>query len=153
MKKIRTKMWMRLLLSSLAGGLIVSPALAEPSSVTVNVSGLHSQKGDVVVCLWNQQDKDFPICSNTASFQHLLVAANAATVAVTFQNVPSGEYAISAFHDENQDGKINRDFIGRPREGIAFSNMNQGGRSRPSFDQAKFAVSGAKTISLSLMYF
>jgi uncharacterized protein (DUF2141 family) len=146
---------MCLVLSGLAVSLIVSPVSAQQSSITVNVSGLHSQKGDLVVCLWKQADKDFPICSNSASFQHETVKAAASTLIVTFPKVPSGEYAISAFHDENENTKIDRNFMGKPKEGLAFSNMseNKGKRERPSFDKAKFTVNGAKTISMSLMYF
>lgn len=155
MKLMRSGLWIRLMVGSLATGLMSAPVSAEQSSVNVNVSGLRSSKGNIVLCLWKRQDKDFPVCSNTASFQHLTVKATDGTVTATFQNIPSGEYAISAFHDENQDGKLNRGFMGRPKEGIAFSSQdsNQGDRGRPSFDQAKFTVNGVKAISLSLLYF
>ncbi len=155
MKLMRSELWIRLMVGGLATSLMSLPVSAEPSSVTVNVSRLHSLKGKLVICLWKRQDKGFPICSNTASFQHITVKVTAAMVTATFQNIPSGEYAISAFHDENQDGTLNRGFWGRPKEGIAFSSQepNQGDRGRPSFDRSKFTVNGAKTISLSVLYF
>jgi uncharacterized protein (DUF2141 family) len=151
---MQSKMWMRPLLGGLATALMVPPASAQQESITVNVSGLRSQKGNVVVCLWKQQEQEFPLCSSTASFKITAVKASAAAVTATFTNVPSGEYAISAFHDENQDGKINRGMMGRPKEGIGFSNLNgtPNKRERPSFDKAKFTVNGAKTIALAFMY-
>jgi uncharacterized protein (DUF2141 family) len=156
MKMMRNRLWMRLFLGGLFVSFIDPPAMAQQATVTVNVSGLHSQKGNIVVCLWNK-DKDFPICSETASFKHVTVKAASSTVTATFQNVAPGEYALSAFHDENQDGKINRGFMGRPKEGIAFSgkkpDQSQSDRGRPSFDKEKFTVNGAKTISMSLKYF
>lgn len=144
------KMWMPSLLIGILVSLTSELVSAEQSSVTVNLSRLRSQKGQIVVCLWRQQDKNFPMCSNEASFQHIIAKASTSTIEVRFQSVPSGDYAISAFHDENQNGKIDRGFMGRPEEGIAFSNMTQE-RGRPSFDKAKFSLNGAKTISLSLM--
>ncbi|MBW4616447.1 MAG: DUF2141 domain-containing protein [Desmonostoc vinosum HA7617-LM4] len=151
MNMIHTRMWMRLLLTGIFVSL-TSPSLsAQPSSVTVTLSGLRSQKGNVMVCLWKQQDKDFPICSDRASFQHVTVNPTAKVVTVKFENVPSGDYAISAFHDENKNGKIDRGFMGMPKEGIGFSNMTQE-QGRPSFERAKFTLDGEKTISLSFMY-
>jgi len=154
-KMIHTRMWALPLLGGLVASLLIPPASAQQASITVNLSGIRSQKGNIVVCLWKKQDKDFPLCSNTGSFRHATVKATASTVTATFQNVPSGEYSLSAFHDENQDGKINRNLMGRPKEGIAFSGMspNQGDRGRASFDKSKFTVTGAKTISMSLRYF
>jgi uncharacterized protein (DUF2141 family) len=143
--------WVRSLLIGAATSLINFPVSAEQSSVTVNIGGLHSQKGNVMICLWRQQDKNFPVCSNTVSFQHLTVPV-AGSISATFQNVSPGEYAITAFHDENQNGKLDRDFIGKPKEGIAFSNMSQADQGRPSFDKTKFTVNGAKTISSTMLY-
>jgi uncharacterized protein (DUF2141 family) len=156
MKMICTKKkWMHSLLSGLAANLMILPVLAQQSSITVNVSGLRSQKGEIIICLWKKEDKNFPICSSTASFQHVTAKATTSNVTATFQNVPPGQYAISAFHDENQDSKLNRGFMGRPNEGLALSNMdlNQGGQGRPSFDKAKFMINGATTFSMSLKYF
>jgi uncharacterized protein (DUF2141 family) len=150
---------MRPLLGSLMGStaalLIIPPVSAGQSSITVNLSGVRSQKGNIVVCLWKSQAaKDFPLCSKTASFQQSTVKAAGSRVSAIFRDVPSGEYAISAFHDENQDGQLNRGAMGRPKEGLAISNLdlNQGRRERPSFNKAKFTVNGAKTMSMSLMY-
>jgi uncharacterized protein (DUF2141 family) len=148
--------WMHplLSLSVLVSALMSSPASAQQTSITVKVSEIRSQKGNIMVCLWNQ-GKGFPICSGTASFKHTAVPATTSAITTTFQNVPPGEYAISAFHDENQNSKIDRGFMGRPKEGIAFSNggFSKGEQGRPSFDKSKFTVNGTKTISLSLMYF
>lgn len=133
--------------------LISLGASAEPSSINVNLKGLRSQKGQVIVCLWRQQDKGFPLCSVKASFRSLTAKATASALDVKFQNVPPGDYAISAFHDENQNTTLDRGWMGRPEEGIAFSNMHQGQRGRPSFETAKFTLNGQQTNSLSLIYF
>jgi uncharacterized protein (DUF2141 family) len=158
MKMTQTRLWMLTLAGGLTASLtamLVSPASAAASSLTVNLSGVRSQKGNIVVCLWQTQAKNFPLCSKAAAFQSSTVKANGSSVAATFQNVPSGEYAITAFHDENQDGKLNRGMMGNPKEGIAISNVtfDKSRREKPSFDQAKFTVNGAKTMSLSFNYF
>lgn len=153
MNGIHPRIWMHPLLIGMIVSLISPSVSAEQSSVTVTLSGLRSQKGNVIVCLWRQQDKGFPMCSNEVSFQQVTVEPTVSVVRVGFPNVPSGEYAISAFHDENNNGKIDRSFIGQPKEGIAFSSLNQKRRGRPSFDKSKFTLNGAKTIFLSFTYF
>src|SRR5262245_1677102 len=41
---------------------------------------------------------------------------NGATALCVFQRVPEGIYGISAFHDENDNGKIDTNFLGMPTE-------------------------------------
>jgi uncharacterized protein (DUF2141 family) len=159
MKMMQTRLWMLTLVggltASLMANLLAPPASAEESSLTVNLSGVRSQKGNIVVCLWQTQAKNFPLCAKAASFQSSTVKASGSSVTATFQNVPAGQYAITAFHDENQDGKLNRGMMGNPKEGIAISNVtfDKSRREKPSFDKAKFTVNGAKTMSLSFNYF
>jgi uncharacterized protein (DUF2141 family) len=149
------------LLGVLAVSQTVLPASAEQSSVTVNLSGVRSQKGNVVVCLWGKENKDFPICSTSAAYKSTTIKANGSNLVATFQNVPSGEYAISAFHDENGNGKLDTNWMGMPKEGLAApnapamdkeKNQNQGRRERPSFDKLKFKLDSSTTVSASFMY-
>jgi uncharacterized protein (DUF2141 family) len=154
MKAIHDKLWIySLLLIGAAASLVSAPVSAVQSSITVTVSGIRSQEGSIMVCLWSQQDEEFPVCSATASMQYATAEPASSGVTVTFQNIPDGEYAISAFHDENGNVRLDRGFMGRPEEGIALSNMNMERRERPSFDRAKFTLNGTETISLSLRYF
>lgn len=155
MNLIYARTWMSSLLVGTVVSLVVPATAAAQPSLTITLSGLRSQKGNIIVCLWRQQDKGFPMCSKTAAFRQTTVAPTASTVTVGFSNVPSGEYAISAVHDENNNGKVDRGLMGQPKEGIALSNMDlsQGRRGRPSFGKTKLTVNGAKTLSLSFRYF
>jgi uncharacterized protein (DUF2141 family) len=163
MNTLHARLWIPPILLGMFISLINPPVAAVQSRITVNLNGLRSPKGDVVVCLWRQQDKEFPLCSTKAAFQHQTIKPTSSNITVTFQEVPSGDYAISAFLDENQNGTIDRGFMGRPTEPIALSNITLPTQApqpnqrrsrppRPSFEQSKFTVNGPKTISLSLTY-
>ena len=52
---------------------------------------------------------------------------NATSTTVTFEKVPYGEYAVGAFHDLNQDGELETNFIGFPQEDMAISRNAKGG--------------------------
>jgi uncharacterized protein (DUF2141 family) len=146
------------LMGVLAINATIPPASAEQSSITVNISGVRSQKGNVVVCLWSKENKDFPFCSSTTAYKSTSIKADNSSLVTTFQNIPSGEYALSAFHDENGNGKLDTNWMGMPKEGMAAANMNkeknqnQGRRERPSFDKMKFTLNGSTTVSASFMY-
>jgi len=67
--------------------------------------------------------------------------------------VPAGEYAIALYHDENNNGKCDRNFFGIPKEGFAFSNNVKPFLSAPSFKSCKFSVPQRKKISITLLHF
>ena len=62
----------------------------------------------------------------------------------------NGEYAISLFIDVNRDNKIDKNFFGIPKEQYGFSNNVMGKMSAPTFDQAKFVVSGPTIQNIKL---
>jgi uncharacterized protein (DUF2141 family) len=59
-----------------------------------------------------------------------------------FHAVPRGTYAISAFHDENRNGKFDRSALGWPIEDYCMSRGARGRLKPPSFDAAKFDYGG-----------
>ncbi len=73
---------------------------------------------------------------------------------VSFPDVPAGVYAIAMFHDKNQDGELNTNFLNIPTEGFGFSNNPGLGFSKPSFGDVSFEVSGNQDtqIAIELIY-
>ena len=59
-----------------------------------------------------------------------------------FSRIPAGTYGISAFHDENGNGKIDTNFVGMPTEDYCASRNARGVFGPPSFEDAKFAYTG-----------
>jgi uncharacterized protein (DUF2141 family) len=55
-----------------------------------------------------------------------------------FSGIAPGTYAVSVFHDENSNGKLDINFIGIPREGVGASNNARGHFEPPGFDPAAF---------------
>jgi uncharacterized protein (DUF2141 family) len=58
-----------------------------------------------------------------------------------FPPLPAGEYAVVVFHDNNDNGVIDHNFIGLPNEAIGFSNAFKLSfiSGLPTFDKLKFA--------------
>jgi len=59
-----------------------------------------------------------------------------------FKEVPRGSYGISAFHDEDNDGKLDTNLVGYPVEEYCASNNARNLMSAPSFRDAKFGYRG-----------
>jgi len=68
-----------------------------------------------------------------------------------FQDVPAGSYGISAFHDENNDGKLDTNLIGYPTEEYCASNNARNLLSAPSFRDARFKYRGGRVRLRAIM--
>ena len=72
----------------------------------------------------------------------------AGSAVCVFNGVPSGVYGLSAFHDQNNNGKLDTNFIGLPTEDYCASRDARGSFGPPSFADAKFSYAGgAKRLS------
>jgi uncharacterized protein (DUF2141 family) len=56
-------------------------------------------------------------------------------------------------HDENMNGKLDKNFVGAPKEGYGASNNPKKRMGPPKFDEAKFSLNKPEqTIEIKLMY-
>lgn len=116
---------------------VTSSAAPPPSGVLrVPLSGFGSDRGQVVVKLFVEGD-DVPKGRGT---RRGVSSIQRRTAEVTFKNLPFGTYALFAFHDENENGTVDHNIFGLPKEPLGFSN---GFRVTiftgvPDFDDLKF---------------
>jgi uncharacterized protein (DUF2141 family) len=61
-------------------------------------------------------------------------------VVCVFEDLEPGRYATVAFHDENGNEKLDRNFLGIPSEPYCFSRGASGGMGPPSFEDAAVEV-------------
>ena len=67
---------------------------------------------------------------------------------VTLQNIPAGTYAIEVYQDLNSNGKMDRNFLGLPREPYGFSRDARPRLSKPDFSRVKFDVNPGENTQL-----
>jgi uncharacterized protein (DUF2141 family) len=70
----------------------------------------------------------------------------------TFANLSPGKYAVRYYHDENQNGKMETNILGKPTEGYGFSNNVVGKFGPPPFKKWLFELIGDKKIVLKPTY-
>lgn len=114
------KMRKNLLLSLLLICTLHAFADINNGNVTVTLTGLKTNKGNIVLALVNS--KESFDSEDIKPFMGAVVQIKDGSAAYTFKNVPYGEYAIKFFHDENGSGKLEYGLFGIPREQYGFSN-------------------------------
>lgn len=120
-------------------------AQKETFNLTVNISGLSSNKGTLMVGLYNKKE-DFL----KKQFKGDLAKIENKKSTVVFKNIPKGEYAVSFVHDENDNKKMDTNLIGIPKEDYGCSNNATGFMGPPKYDDAKFQLSENKVIEIKI---
>ena len=125
------------------------PARAEPGTVDVTVTNIRNARGHIVVALCDRAHFVKPGgCAINAK-----APARPGAITVHVTGVPPGTYAAQVFHDENDNGEVDRNFLGIPTEGLAFSNDAPAHFGPPSFNDAAFTVGpNGGAIHLALWY-
>jgi uncharacterized protein (DUF2141 family) len=111
--------------------------LAQPASLEIKVTNIKSQKGLIRIGLFTKE-KDF--LKNTEIGK--VVQPTGSEITVVFENLEPGDYALSIVHDENENGKLDSNSLGIPKEGFAFGNNAVGSFGPPSFEKAKVKMEG-----------
>jgi uncharacterized protein (DUF2141 family) len=121
------------------GGLVQAKQPPE-NLIYVEIGGLRNDKGQVLCAIYSSAD-GFPKKGDKA-LAHANSPISDGHAVCEFPGVNAGTYAISVFHDENSNGKLDTNFMGIPREGVGASNNAAGHHGPPKFDAAAFRFTG-----------
>lgn len=113
---------------------------AQPSAPAVTfdvaIEGLRNARGSIHACL-NRDPKFFPDCREDPDAVKVTIPATAPHI--RFSDVAAGRYALTLFHDENDNGQLDM-LLGIPREGFGFSRNPKVRFGAPKFNQVDFDV-------------
>lgn len=140
-----------LIISSLTVALLIPcAAFSQGKSIKINIPNIKSEKGEILIALFNKTE-GFPENANTA-FQTAKLKAKKGVQSITMPNIIDGRYALAIFHDENGDGKMNKNMLGIPKEGYGVSNNVKNLMSAPTFNEAAFTHNKDTELSIQLNY-
>src|SRR5215471_9574360 len=115
------------------------------ATLILKVTGLRSEKGQVKIAVFNSSEKwlsEQPIYSST-------INVDSQTVTWRINDVLYGDYGVAVFHDENNNGKMDKNVLGIPLEPYGFSNNVRVTFGPPKWEEAKFTVKGS-TVEVSI---
>lgn len=109
----------------------------------IEISGLRNSKGNVMLQLFDSTQKVIkeemsPIKDNKCL--------------ITIEKLSKGLCAVRYYHDENINGKMETNLVGKPTEGYGFSYNVTGKFGPPPFEKWLFKVDSDKKIVLKPTY-
>jgi uncharacterized protein (DUF2141 family) len=112
-------------------------------NLNVEITDIRNDKGNIMLQLFDSTEKVMtqemiPIKDNRCS--------------VSIPKLSPGKYAVRYYHDENMNGKMETNLVGKPTEGYGFSNNVTGKFGPPPFKKWLFEVNGDKKIVLVPTY-
>ncbi len=116
------------------------------NTVEVTMTNFSNNNGTVKVGLYNNEgdwlEREFKALDSNIS---------KSTATVTFTEVPDGTYAVSCFHDEDDDDGTFKMFMGMiPVEDYACSNGATGMFGPPKWEDAKFELTNSETKEINI---
>jgi uncharacterized protein (DUF2141 family) len=138
---------MRILMATLSSLLLASAAQA--ATLQLEIKDVNVASGTLMIKLVDGEegytDKVKPVEAR------MVEVTATGDVSVRFDDLKPGSYAIMIMHDENNNGKLDSNILGIPKEGYGFSN-NPRVMRQPTFEEAKFEVKdGEQSISIDLI--
>ena len=120
--------------------------------LTVSIGNIRGNSGLIHVSLFNTA-KGFPLEADRA-IASANAPASAKGVKIILPHVPYGVYAIAVVHDENENEKVDTNWLGIPLEGVGASGDAAILFGPPDFEDSRFTVSGdSMNVTIKLKYF
>src|SRR5688572_78535 len=105
------------------------------SSLEIQVDNIKTKKGSIQIELLNSEAE---FLKNPIEKRVIKSTGNGITV--VFENLQPGDYALSVIHDENENGELDSNAFGIPKEGFAFGNNALGSFGPPPFEKTKITI-------------
>ena len=117
--------------------------------INITIKNIKTIQGAIIIDIYENKS-DF-LKKNLKS---QTIAVDDIEMRISFKDVKSGEYAIGVIHDINDNGKLDTNFIGIPKEPIGTSNNPRPRMGPPKWDDAKFVLSPGekKIMEIKLQY-
>lgn len=101
----------------------------------VNVDHVKHDRGKLFIAIYNN-DEDWLKQEVTGA----IVSIKDGYSEAILRGLPAGKYAVSLFHDENDNGKMDTNWIGIPKEPYACSRGARGRFGPPKWTDAVFEI-------------
>jgi uncharacterized protein (DUF2141 family) len=113
------------------------PSTAPASgTLVVTLSGMQDDRGSLVYAMWAGPEGWL----ETNSVQEGAAPIVQGSTTIRFENLPYGEYAISAYHDRNGNGKLDTGLFRIPKEPLGTSNDAKIRFGPPRYEDAAFIL-------------
>ncbi|MCF3628431.1 DUF2141 domain-containing protein [Thalassospiraceae bacterium LMO-SO8] len=127
----------RIALISLSMFCALAAGAGHAADLTVTVTGLRSDDGDVHMALYDRAET-FP--KSDGMLAEGVIPPSGRRASWVFKDIKPGRYAVAVYHDANGDHSFDQGPFGIPLEDYGFSMGARAFLSAPDFDDAAFPV-------------
>lgn len=106
-------------------------------TLTIEAEGIGSSEGFIAVGVYNTKDT---FLKEGKTFTGTFEPSKEGTTEITITDLPKGIYAVSIFHDKNGNKVLDTNFIGIPKEPVAFYKGKMKTFGPPGFEECSFVV-------------
>ncbi|HTX75270.1 MAG TPA: DUF2141 domain-containing protein [Terracidiphilus sp.] len=143
---------MLLVLAASAAYAQPNPAAGHDCTLRIHVDGFRNTRGNLGTIIFTSPD-GWPEDENKCLRHGPAPIDKSTRTADAEWRLPPGNYGVAAIHDENSNHKLDRNFLGIPKEGFGFANNPHVGLSAPPFSAAVVHVAcPATAITIHLIY-
>ena len=122
-------------------------------TLRIHVDGLRNQKGVVGTAIFKTPDGWPEDMKKALNHWPTPIPDGAHEATAMMENLPPGDYGVVVIHDENGNRKLDRNFLGIPKEGFGFANNPHVGLSAAPFQAAIVHVTCPVTqVAIHLIY-
>ncbi len=117
-------------------------AFADTGQIIVEATGFNSNEGQALFAVVASPEAYEDIGKNAIAKSMLKIKSGKSQGCF---HLPYGWYAVSVVHDHNNNGKLDKNFLGLPKEPYGFSN-NPSALGKPSFQAVKFKMDSSQKV-------
>jgi uncharacterized protein (DUF2141 family) len=114
-------------------------------TLTIEFSITKYNKGNILLALYDSNEN---YLKNAVRSSKVEVKDKKAVI--RFDNLEKGVYGFSFFHDVDNNGKLNKNFMGIPKEPYGFSNNEKGKFGPPDFEKIRFPLQDHLKLEVSI---
>jgi uncharacterized protein (DUF2141 family) len=122
------------------------------ATLTVRVIGARNAKGKIRVAVFRSAEGFPGDTSKAIRLENAPIDPQTLSSQVVFSDLPAGQYALSVFHDENMNEKLDKNLMGIPKEGYGASNNPARKMRAPTFEEARFSHQTDQPLEIKLIY-
>ncbi len=121
---------------------------ADETALTIEITNIRHSKGTLRLGVF-RAGNTFGSTYTKPDFGQM-VAVTGKGVERTVMNLPPGRYALALYHDMNDNWKLDKNFVGYPKEPYGFSNNYRPVFAGPNFEDCAFEVKGNESSYLKI---
>ena len=130
------------------GGMASDSVSIDTTALRIELSGLQHVEGNLYIAVYDSGDTW--LGKDTVLEKQVVIAeSREGELVSTRLQLPPGEYALSIFYDSNNNGELDTNFIGIPKEPVALSNNARMKFGPPKYQDAVFTL-GSEPLTQSI---